>query len=138
MIVLAEDVTAIARCFPIMTQLRPSLAAAEFAATIHAQQAEGYRLAYLEHEGAVMTVAGFRVHGMLHSGRTLYVDDLVTDAAHRSQGHGETMLRWLIDYARLAGCAGFSLDSGTQRTGAHAFYFREGMRIASFHFHLAL
>ena len=28
--------------------------------------------------------------------KTLYVDDLVTDAALRSQGHGEAMLKWLI------------------------------------------
>ena len=32
------------------------------------------------------------------------------------------------------GCDTFSLDSGTQRTQAHKFYFREGMTINSFHF----
>ncbi len=138
MIALAKDAGAIGRCFAVMSQLRPTLIEAEFVARIKAQQAEGYRLAFLEREGAVVTVAGFRVYGMLHSGRTMYVDDLVTDEARRSQGHGEVMLRWLIDYARAAGCASFSLDSGTQRTGAHAFYFREGMRISSFHFHLPL
>lgn len=137
-ITLAEDAAAIARCFPVMVQLRSALLAEEFVKKVEAQRAEGYRLAYLGVEGAVVTVAGFRVQRMLHSGRTLYVDDLVTDADRRSQGHGEAMLRWLVEYAREAGCAGVSLDSGTQRQSAHAFYFREGMRITSFHFNLVL
>ncbi len=55
---------------------------------------------------------------MLSSGKTLYVDDLVTDAAARSQGHGEAMLQWLIALAREAGCDTFSLDSGTHRRSA--------------------
>jgi len=28
----------------------------------------------------------------------------------------------------------YDLDSGTQRTQAHKFYFREGMVVTSFHF----
>ena len=81
---------------------------------------------------------GFRFQNLLVSGKTLYVDDLVTDAAARSQGHGEAMLQWLITLAREAGCEMFSLDSGTQRQEAHAFYLRQRMRITSFHFALRL
>ena len=135
---LATGAAEIAGCFAVMRQLRPALVEAEFVAAIVAQQAEGYRLAYLDVAEGVATVAGFRVQEMLASGRTLYLDDLVTDAAHRSKGHGETMLTWLIGQARETGCRTFSLDSGTQRQEAHAFYFREGMRITSFHFALTL
>jgi GNAT superfamily N-acetyltransferase len=101
---------------------------------VQAQLAEGYHLAYLDDEAAVVAVAGFRVMEMLASGRTLYVDDLVTDESRRSRGYGKAMLDWLERYAREAGCATFSLDSGTQRVDAHAFYFRERMRVTSFHF----
>ena len=59
--------------------------AGEFAGRVEAQQAQGYRLAFLEDEGAVVAVAGFRVMDMLATGRTLYVDDLVTDEAWRSR-----------------------------------------------------
>ena len=83
-------------------------------------------------------MAGFRVRNILASGLTLYVDDLVTAAAQRSQGHGRTVLHWLIQVARERGCQTFSLDSGTHRQEAHAFYFREGMRVTSFHFALPL
>jgi GNAT superfamily N-acetyltransferase len=126
------------RCFPVMSQLRPLLIEAEFAGRIQAQQAEGYQLAFLEHEGAVVSVAGFRVQKMLSSGKTFYVDDLVTDAAARSKGHGEAMIQWLIALAKEAQCNSFDLDSGTHRQDAHAFYLRNRLRITSFHFHLPL
>ena len=95
-------------------------------------------LPIFEEENAIASVAGFRLQTLLWSGRTLYVDDLVTDAAARSQGHGEAMLQWLIGLAREAGCDTFSLDSGTQRQEAHAFYLRQRLRITSFHFALRL
>jgi GNAT superfamily N-acetyltransferase len=135
---IATTPTEIDRCFPVMSQLRPALIAAEFSGRVQAQQAEGYQLASLEYDGTVVSVAGFRIQNMLSSGKTLYVDDLVTDAGARSQGHGEAMLQWLIALAREAGCNSFSLDSGTHRQEAHAFYLRHRLRITSFHFHLPL
>ncbi|HTD96408.1 MAG TPA: GNAT family N-acetyltransferase [Edaphobacter sp.] len=137
-VTIATTAAEIDRCFPVMHQLRPLLVAEEFAERIAIQQAEGYRLAFLEHEGVVVSVAGFRLQTVLWSGRTLYVDDLVTYAAARSKGFGETMLTWLIEFAREAGCATFSLDSGTHRHQAHAFYFRHGLKITDFHFQLPL
>jgi GNAT superfamily N-acetyltransferase len=137
-ICLAESDLEIARCYAVMFQLRPKLVEGEFVDVIRAQQADGYQLAMLEAEGKVVAVAGFRVHHKLSSGKTMYVDDLVTDGGTRSRGHGRAMLAWLIDQARAAGCASFTLDSGTQRQDAHAFYLRERMRIAAFHFHLPL
>ena len=128
----------IARCLSVMCQLRPLLIEEEFFGRIQAQQVEGYQLAFLEYENAVVSVAGFRIQNMLSSGKTFYVDDLVTDAAARSQGHGEAMLQWLIALAREAGCDTFSLDSGTQRQEARAFYLRQRLRITSFHFSLPL
>jgi GNAT superfamily N-acetyltransferase len=126
------------RCFPVMHQLRPALIAEEFVGRIQTQQAEGYQLAFLEEENAIASVAGFRLQNLLWSGRTLYVDDLITDAALRSQGHGEAMLKWLIALAKESNCTTFMLDSGTHRNEAHAFYFRHGLRISDFHFKLAL
>jgi hypothetical protein len=80
-----------------MRELRPKLESeAAFVALVQRQQAEGYRLAWLEHEGEVVSLAGFRVQQMLSSGLTLYVDDLVTGAAFRSKGHGKAMLDWLV------------------------------------------
>lgn len=125
----------IARCFEVMRELRPKLTSAEeMLALLRMMQTEGVEFAALEHNGEVATVAVFRRHLMLVSGKTLYVDDLVTAERFRSQGHGKAMLEWLMAYAREQGCDTFSLDSGTFRQSAHAFYFREGLRISSFHF----
>jgi GNAT superfamily N-acetyltransferase len=135
---LAETKEQINRCFPVMHQLRPMLNAETFADRIEQQQREGYRLAYLEHEGAVASVAGFRVMSVLWSGRTLYVDDLITDEAMRSHGFGAQMIAWLAALARSEGCETFSLDSGTHRHEAHAFYFRQGLRVTDFHFQMPL
>jgi GNAT superfamily N-acetyltransferase len=136
---LATTPESIARCFEVMRELRLALTSAEeFVARVRQQQAESFHLAFLEREGQVVTVAGFRVQHMLATGLTMYVDDLVTGEAFRSQGNGKRMLDWLIARAREQGCETFSLDSGTHRREAHAFYFREDMRISSFHFELTL
>jgi GNAT superfamily N-acetyltransferase len=105
---------------------------------VQQQQAEGFQLAFLERDGQIVTVTGYRIQHMLASGLTLYVDDLVTGDAFRSQGNGKIMLDWLIETARAKRCDTFSLDSGTHRRDAHAFYFRERMRVTSFHFALPL
>lgn len=138
-IALAVTDDEIARCFPIMRQLRPHLIEADFLPRIRQIQTEGYQLAYMaDADGTVRGVAGFRRMEMLFSGRTVYVDDLVTDAACRSRGYGDRMLDWLIAKARAEGCTEFSLDSGTQRVEAHRFYLRKRMKISSFHFSLPL
>ena len=67
-------------------------------------------------------------------GRHLFVDDLVTDAACRSQGIGRSFINWLEGEARARSCAMLSLTSNVARNGAHRFYFREGFSIASYHF----
>ncbi len=136
---LASTPESIALCYDVMRELRPALLSAEeFVARVQQQQEEGFHLAFLKRQGEIVAVAGFRVQHMLSSGLTLYVDDLVTADALRSKGNGKAMLDWLIAYARERGCDTFSLDSGTQRREAHAFYFRENMRISSFHFALPL
>lgn len=128
----------IRRCHDVMVQLRPHVAAAEFLPRVRQQQSQGFELAFLEDQGLVRSVAGYRVMEMLYSGRTLYVDDLVTDESSRSKGYGDRMFDWLVQRARALGCQTFSLDSGTQRIDAHRFYLRKRMAISSFHFQLRL
>jgi GNAT superfamily N-acetyltransferase len=134
---IAESEEEIRRCFPVMKQLREKLSAEEFAKRVAEQGREGYKLAFLERDGQVVAVAGFRIYNMLATGRTMYVDDLVTDANARSQGFGEALLKWLIELSRKQKCETFSLDSGTHRRRAHRFYFVQGMHIANYHFELA-
>jgi GNAT superfamily N-acetyltransferase len=133
-IALATTDTDIARCFPVMHQLRPHLLESEFVSRVRRMQGEGFHLAFLEDTGAVHAVAGYRYYDKLFSGKNLYVDDLVSDATQRSRGHGARLLTWLTAEAKAHGCTQLELDSGVQRFEAHRFYFRERMHISSYHF----
>jgi GNAT superfamily N-acetyltransferase len=101
------------------------------------QRPDGYRLvaAFDEGEEAV-AVAGFRLGHNLAWGRFIYVDDLSTLPAGRGRGHGEALLRWIVDEAQRLGCDEVHLDSGTvpERWAAHRLYHRVGMNISSHHF----
>ena len=123
-------------CFPVLNQLRPHLKEEEFLAQLERQRERGYRLAYTLSNEQVAAVAGFDIGEALAWGKHLYVYDLVTDDAHRSQGHGEALMEFLKTYALEQGCRLLHLDSGVQRFGAHKFYMREGFRISSYHFGL--
>jgi GNAT superfamily N-acetyltransferase len=137
-IALAQSDADIARCFPVMQQLRPHLVESEFVARIRRMHAQDFHLAYVAADGGIRAVAGYRYQEKLFAGKTLYVDDLVTDSTARSQGHGRALLGWLAGEARAHGCTQLELDSGVQRFAAHRFYFRERMHISSYHFARAL
>ena len=134
----AESAAAILRCFPVMSQLRPHLAEEGFVERVLRQQAGGYHLGYLEADGEVRAVGGYRFFETLAWGRICYVDDLVTDAESRSQAFGRTLFDWLVARAREAGCDQFHLDSGVQRFDAHRFYLTRRMAISCHHFSLPL
>jgi GNAT superfamily N-acetyltransferase len=134
----ATTAAAIARCHPVMFELRPHLSAAQFASQVQRQRASGYHLAFLKAGGHIRALAGYRYLETLAWGRICYVDDLVTAESSRSHGFGEQLFEWLAARARKAGCDQFHLDSGVQRFGAHRFYLRQRMEITSHHFALKL
>jgi hypothetical protein len=96
--------------------------------------AGGGRMVIAAQGDAVCGLAVWRVHENTAIGVHLYVDDLVTHAARRSLGVGHALMQWLEQRARELSCVALVLDSGTQRTRAHRFYFREGMAVVCFNF----
>ena len=130
----AETDAEIRSCFPVMSELRTHLDEQDFLETVRHMESEGFRLAYIEDEKAIVAVAGYRIFTSLFRGKNLYIDDLVTTANARSKGHGAQMIDWLRDRAREAGCRSYHLDSGTARAQAHKFYFNSGFVISAYHF----
>ena len=129
----------VARCFPVMRQLRTHFEDEKrFVEQVERQRSDGFRLAFLEDEGVVRAVAGYRMSESLFAGRFCYVDDLSTDEAGRSLGYGGALFDWLVAEARAAGCGKLELDSGVQRFAAHRFYLTKRMIISSHHFSLEL
>jgi hypothetical protein len=104
---LARTDAEIADCFPVMAQLRPHLEASRFVERVRRMEHDGFQLAALrDGHGVVQAVGGFRIYENLVTGRQMYVDDLVTNDATRSHGHGKALLRWLSDFAKADGANG--------------------------------
>lgn len=127
------DVTLLQAAEAVHRQLRTELPS-DYVVKMERVFAGGARMSVALLNDRVAGVAVYRVYENTADGRKFYVDDLVTDAELRSTGIGKALFAYLQDKARQLGCRVFALDSGTQRHDAHRFYFREGMRIASFAF----
>lgn len=118
----------------VMLQLRTSYDMDSLSEQIKKQQTAGYQVVYVKSPEGILAVSGFVVGDKLAWGKYIYIDDLVTNAEHRSRGVGKFLLRWFKAYAVEKGCEQIHLDSGVQRFAAHKFYLREGFNITSHHF----
>lgn len=123
-----------AQALPVLQELRPELTAEQLDAVLAEGTPQGLRFTAAVDGGVVRAVAGWRVIANTHALRKLFVDDLSTADAHRSQGYGSALLGELTRRARDLGCRVIDLDSGVQRHDAHRFYLRERMHISSHHF----
>lgn len=118
-------------------QLRPQLPA-DYAGKMQRVFAQGGRMVVAARDDVVLGLAIWRAFENTHQGMQVYVDDLVTDDRHRSEGVGHALIDWLIARARMLSAGALTLDSGTHRTAAHRFYLRERFAITSFHFNKSL
>ncbi len=135
---LAETDADLSRCFPVVAELRPQLTFDRFREQLRRQQETGCRVAFVEDNAQVRSVAIYRLLENLAWGRFLYVDDLVTAETARSRGWGRRLFDWLVAEARRAGCDQLHLDSGVQRFAAHRFYLGRRLDLTCHHFALKL
>lgn len=130
-----EDEAGTSACWPLMRQLRPHLESeAAFVSRWHRQVASGYRLLALYRDDRPVALAGFRVQENLVYGPHLYVDDLVTDEAERSAGHGARLMARLVEEGRALGCARLVLDTPLTNVLGHRFYYRNGLLATALRF----
>jgi GNAT superfamily N-acetyltransferase len=126
------------KIIPTMQRLRPHLSPEEMTSMIGEMFKDGYQLVYVGDESMAYAVAGFRIITFLYSGKTLYIDDLVTHKEHQRQGYAGTLLSWLKKYAHEQQLDYFSLDSGFQRRDAHRLYLNQGLELDAFHFGVSM
>ncbi len=129
---VGENLDWLARAEGVHRELRPHLPA-DYTQKMMRVLA-GARMALAVQGGEVLGLAVYRWHENTFDGLKFYVDDLVTTEKRRSQGVGKALVAHLERVARERGASGIALDSGTHRTQAHKFYFREGFVINSFNF----
>lgn len=124
----------IPKLIPVLRVLRPSRTEEELAKLLEILFDEGYKLAFIGDEKIAFSAIGFRIQTFLYSGKTLYIDDLVTLENHRKKGYGKLLLDYVKNIAKEMNCETFSLDSGILRKEAHRLYLNEGLLIDSLHF----
>jgi len=134
----ADNAATILSCFTVMKELRPHLEENDFVETIQRMQKNGFHLVFIEYNGKAVSAAGFEMGEKLHRGKYLYIDDLTTLPAYRSQGYGSSLLDWIFKFAAQNGCQQVHLDSGVQRFDAHRLYLNKGFIISSHHFMIRL
>jgi len=135
---ITETDAEILRCLPVLRQLHEHLLESTFLAHVRRLQTSGYQLAYLPVDGTVKSVAGFRFGESFGWQRHIYVHELVTDSASRSQGHGARLMAWLMNRAKEHGCDSLHLDSRVTRYASHRFYLDQGMIIGGYHFRIEI
>lgn len=121
-------------CYDVMAELRTHVEKEKFLPLIRQMETQGYRLVFVEEDGQVVAVAGYRIYTNLILGKNMYVDDLVTTQKVRSKGNGAKLIKWLREKAKDSGCSFYHLDSGTERHRAHKFYVSQGFTVSAFHF----
>jgi GNAT superfamily N-acetyltransferase len=137
-IAVAESSADIARCFPVMSQLRPKIGADDFVALVERlARITGLRVAYLDDDG-IKAVAGYRISEWLAGGRYLEIEDLVTAEGERSKGYGGQLFDWLAAAAAEDECRQVRLVSNVKRVDAHRFYLRKGMTLEAHYFSMNL
>ena len=112
--------------YEVMRELRMHLTKEVYLARVQEMRARGYRLLALKVEGEIAALAGVTFDLNLYWGRHLFVYDLVTAEAHRSQGYGKRLLNYIHELAREENCEAVALSSSFPREGAHRFYERKG------------
>lgn len=124
------------RCFEVMKELRPHHSPESFLIAMDDMKKEGYHLLYLEDEGKIVSVAGFRFTTTLYDGLIIDFDDFVTIDTSRSKGYGAKVFDHLVGIAKEKGIKAIHLNSAHHRYDAHRFYLNKGMKIIAHHFRL--
>jgi GNAT superfamily N-acetyltransferase len=134
----AESDAEIAACLPVMRELRAYFGKqGDFVTRVRQLQQNGYRLAAVWSGDRVVACAGYNIVENLIRGRYLHVEELITTRTERSNRIGQRLLQALIQEARDLDCQALALECGLPNSGAHRFYFREGLRISAFRFAVA-
>ncbi|TAF32275.1 MAG: GNAT family N-acetyltransferase [Cytophagales bacterium] len=122
------------KLIPTLLELRTHLTPTRLRHLLPVLFAEGYKIVFVGDDKLAFSIAGYRCLNFLFSGKTLYIDDLITHSGHRRKGYGQLLLTHLKKVAKEEGYDQISLDSGFQRKDAHRLYLNSGLEIASLHF----
>lgn len=125
-------------CFDVMKELRPHHSIESFITAMEQMKTEGYQLIYLEDNGMVVSVAGYRFTTTLYDGLIIDFDDFVTLADARGKGYAGRLFDHLVGIAKERAIKTIHLNSNHLRFDAHRFYLNKKMKIIAHHFRIEL
>lgn len=122
----------LASAFVVMKELRPHLTSTSFFNLYrHAHDADGYVLAGIFDKSECIALIGYRILYDFVHGKHLYVDDLVSTGARRSEGMGSKLLAFAEKEAIRIGCRGMRICTGLENDSAKRLYEKEGWEARS-------
>jgi ribosomal protein S18 acetylase RimI-like enzyme len=118
------------RSYPVMKELRTNLEYDTFVDTYEkAHQADGYQIVSVEKGDQIVALMGYRfLHDFVH-GKHVYIDDLVTTEAVRSQGVGAELLKHAEAIAEKNNCKNLRLCTGIENEQGKKFYERNSWNL---------
>ncbi len=134
MIIRKADASHIPLLIPALLELRPHRSPEELERMLLQQFKEGFEIIFIGDEKLAFAIAGYRTINFLYSGKTLYIDDLVTHSEYHRKGYAGALLDWLKNYTKENGYDHLSLDSGFHRKDAYRLYLNKGLEVSSLHF----
>lgn len=79
-------------------------------------------------------VAGTWQTERLYSGKQIELDHVALKKEYQSKGYGQIFLELIESWAKKNNCKTVELNTYTQNTKSHKFYYTSGFEILGFHF----
>lgn len=94
----------------------------------------GYQCAGIYHNEKLVGVCGIWILTKLYVGRHIEPDNVVMDPEYRDKGPGESLMKWVEDYARSQGCEALELNCYIQNAKGQKFWENLDYKVLGMHY----
>ncbi|BDD01079.1 GNAT family N-acetyltransferase [Persicobacter psychrovividus] len=127
-------VTDLEMLYPLFAELRPQYDLLHFKDLVKHQFKEGYQVMYILDGKKPVALVGFRTLHQLVSGKTLFIDDMVTAQKHRGKGYGKALMMWLQGFCFENNYDHMAVNASFEEVETHRFCLNNGLKIETIHF----
>jgi len=95
---------------------------------------ENYRCFGVYENEQLLAISSGWITVRLYSGKQLEIDNVIVNPLIQSKGIGSKFIKLIEDWAKENDCMTVELNTYTQNSRSHKFYFNQGYHILGFHF----
>ena len=81
-----------------------------------------------------MGISGLWYATRHYVGKSVELDHIYIEEAHRGQGLGKQFINWIIEYTKTKGCSTAELNTYVQNYPSHKLYYNLGFEALGYHF----